>query len=90
MKSAFRDNQVMSTPANSPPCVWLKDNEPFDVRGMWFTIQGMGNTFIAWTCGGNATTFDANTQVFSGTCQELVCEAANQNDETFEMGATTA
>ena len=33
MKLAFHDDQVTSTPANSPPGVELKDNEPFDVRG---------------------------------------------------------
>ncbi len=43
-------------------------------RGVWYELEGSGNTIILSTCDPN-TTFDARISIFTGECDSLTCEA---------------
>jgi hypothetical protein len=45
-----------------------------ETRGMWYSLEGTGNTLTLSTCHVN-TTFDARVSVFTGSCGSLLCEA---------------
>ena len=43
--------------------------------GVWYTVTGTGNLLIASTCK-SGSDFDTKIQVFTGSCDKLVCTVA--------------
>ena len=48
-------------------------------RGVWYKVQGNGNTISVSTCGPD-TDFDARISMFTGTCGALNCAAHTTSD----------
>ncbi|MEC8896550.1 MAG: thrombospondin type 3 repeat-containing protein, partial [Planctomycetota bacterium] len=46
--------------------------------GLWYKVVGTGNELVVDTCS-PGTTFDTKIGVFSGSCEELVCVAGNDD-----------
>jgi hypothetical protein len=55
-------------------------------KGMWYAVEGTGNTMKATTCTGGGTLTDTMIQVWCGDCGNLVCAAADDDDPTCYNG----
>lgn len=68
-----RGTTVGASPDDAPAC-----GPAVSAPGVWYSVIGTGRTLTAATCG-RGTDFDTILTVYCGSCDDLVCAAANDD-----------